>query len=171
MIDAPCGSMSWIPLLLKNISNEIEDFRYYGVDVVESIINASKLKYKHMSHLWQINVLDFTQQQLPSNYDLIFSRDALQHLPLIKVVDALKTFANTKDAKYLLVGSYLKSNENKNVSIGGYFPINLTKPPFNLDNYVEIFDEKTPGNKNLILYDIQNYLSKIDFDKIKSNLK
>ena len=171
IIDAPCGSMSWIPLLLKNITREIKDFKYYGVDVVESIINASKLRYKDMSHLWKIDVLDFTQQQLPLDYDLILSRDALQHLPLEKVIDALKIFSKTSGAKYLLVGSYLEEvDENRNIQTGDYFAINLMKQPFNLNEYVEIFNEQVPHKKYLILYDIQNYLSKIDFDLMKTKL-
>ena len=163
--------MSWIPLLLKNITREIKDFKYYGVDVVESIINASKLRYKDMSHLWEIDVLDFTQQQLPLDYDLILSRDALQHLPLEKVIDALKIFSRTSGAKYLLVGSYLEEvDENRNIKTGDYFAINLMKQPFNLNKYVEIFNEQVAHKKYLILYDIQNYLSKIDFDLMKTKL-
>ncbi len=39
---------------------------------------------------------------VPSGYDLILCRDALQHLPLLSVVDALENFARS-DARYLLV--------------------------------------------------------------------
>jgi hypothetical protein len=43
-----------------------------------------------------------TQVPVPSGYDLILCRDALQHLPLLSVVDALENFARS-DARYLLV--------------------------------------------------------------------
>jgi hypothetical protein len=169
MIDAPCGSMAWIPLLLVNLTKENPKFRYYGVDVVESIVNISKKKYANYSN-WQMNVLDFTQQSLPPNYDLIFTRDALQHLPLVKVADALKQFSRTEEARYLLAGSYVKTGRNSNINIGNYFAVDLRKPPFGLDQTVEIFDEKVPDSKHLVLYDIKNYLSKVNFDLIYSNI-
>jgi hypothetical protein len=112
----------------------------------------------------------FTQQKLPSSYDLILTRDALQHLPLVKVADALKQFSRTGKARYLLAGSYVKTGQNKNINIGDYFTVDLTKHPFGLNQTVEIFDEKVPDLKHLVLYDIKNYLSKVNFDLIYSNI-
>ena len=154
---------------MYNLTSEISDFQYYGVDVVESIIDASKLRYKNMSENWKIEVLDFTQQKLPDNYEMIFTRDSLMHLSYEKIFDALKAFARVKGARFLLAGSYLKNNVNKNIKIGNWFKINLLKPPFNLNKYIEIFEENDGKDKSLILYDIPNYLSKIDFDQIKAS--
>jgi hypothetical protein len=168
MLDAPCGSLAWMPLLLDNITNEIPDFRYHGVDVVESIIKLSRERYSNRK--WQLSLLDITSQDLPDNYDLIFSRDALQHLPLTKVVDALKIISKTSGSRYFLVGSYLKSGKNFNIKIGNYFPIDLKKYPFNLDKYIEIFDEETAHLKYLVLYDIQNYLKFVNYSLIYSNI-
>ena len=185
MIDAPCGSMVWMPYLLTNLSVKYDKkFRFYGVDIVESIINASIIHfanytdpnvslnstepkiYKNYSDQWKFSVLDFTSQNLPDNYELIFTRDALMHLPFKKIVGALRVFASVKGAKYLLAGSYVKSGyPNRNINIGEWFEIDLLKPPFNLKNYTELFNE-VHDNKHLILYDIPNYLSKIDFDKL-----
>jgi hypothetical protein len=170
MIDAPCGSMNWVNLILYNLTNEIRNFRYYGVDVVESIINASKIRYKNMTDHWKIEVLDFTTQDLPENYDLIFTRDALMHLPYEKTLDALNIFAKAKGAKYLLVGSFLSTKKNNYISIGSFYRINLLEHPFNLTGYVEIHNEHDDEGKSLILYDIPNYLSKIDFKGIKKSL-
>lgn len=63
----------------------------------------------------------------------------------------------------------MNSTSNKNIAIGDYYAINLKLPPFSLTQYVEIFHEN--DDKYLILYDIQNYLSKIDFDLMKNNVK
>lgn len=88
MIDAPCGAMVWMPSLLDNITQSIDTtFKYYGVDIVEKIINQSIIKYSNNNN-WKFSILDFTQQNLPDNYELIHTRDALQHLPLVKIVDA-----------------------------------------------------------------------------------
>ena len=56
-------------------------------------------------------------QPLPQGQDLIFSRDALQHLPLDY---AFSFLANVKrsGAKYLLVGSYVDGGANVNIRIG-----------------------------------------------------
>ena len=40
-------------------------------------------------------------------------------------------------------------------------------PPFNLNNFTEIFFENDLERKHLILYDIKNYLSKINFEQMK----
>jgi hypothetical protein len=166
MLDAPCGAMVWMPILLRRLSIETnQTFRYHGVDIVESVINASIEKFQNYSKEWQFSVLDFTQQELPANYDLIFSRDALQHLSYERIVGALRMFGSAKGARYLLVGSYMVA-KNRNIKVGDCFYINLTKPPFSLTQYVEIISENVPDSsvKHLILYDIPNYLSKVNFD-------
>jgi hypothetical protein len=44
--------------------------------------------------------------------------------------------------------------------------INLLGPPFNLNGYVELISEETRDKKHLVLYDIPNYLSRVDFDRM-----
>lgn len=84
-------------------------------------------------------------------------------------MNSLKAFSRVKGAKYLLVGSFLgKHGHNENIEIGQYFPINLINPPFNLKNYIRIYNENEP--KSLILYDIPNYLKNVNFDLIKNKL-
>ena len=88
MLDAPCGSFLWMPLMLRNVSEDFKSrgkrFRYHGVDVVESLITNAKQKYSNESD-WDFSVCDFSAEDLPNGYDLIFSRDALQHLSYEKV--------------------------------------------------------------------------------------
>lgn len=183
MVDAPCGAMKWMPLFLDDLSKNANrsqiaaqskaPFRYHGVDVVSSIIEASQKKYKHKYPEWKFSAIDFSRkdQPLPEGYDLIFSRDALQHLSLVKVVSALEQFSRVKSAKYLLIGSYtsIKEDGNKNIVIGDYFPINLLLPPFSLDKYVNIFDEKDEYGKHLILYKM-SYFRTINFEKMYADI-
>ena len=200
MLDAPCGSFHWMPLFLKNLTGDFKrrrgkQFRYHGVDAVEDLITAAKAKYSNESD-WDFSVCDFSSEDLPNGYDLIFSRDALQHLPfdkvllasvvirtiywnilnnylIFKVLDSLKAYSRVQGAKYLLVGSYLGIHgQNKYIRVGEYFRINLIDNPFNLNKYIRIYDEykTTYEPKSLILYDIPNYLSKIDFDLIKARM-
>lgn len=106
ILDAPCGAMAWMPLLLRNLTQQIANFKYHGIDVVESVIDSLKIKYNNETN-WLFSLHDVTKQPLPSNYDLITSRDALQHLPLDYCVDALKAYSHTIGARYLLIGSYI----------------------------------------------------------------
>jgi len=163
-----------MPELLKNLTSLNEDFKYHGLDMVEETISKSNEKYITKYKNWKFTLFDLKKGILPNDYDLIVSRsdlivsrDALQHLSLYYVYQMLKSFADVNNAKYLLVGSYLDDIQNKN-----NFLINLSKPPFNLDQYIEIFKEKNDDldQKYLILYDIPNYLSKVNFEKIKTDV-
>ena len=89
MLDAPCGSFLWMSIVMKNVTAEFrsrgEQFRYHGVDVVTDLINTVREKYANLSEDLEFSVCDFSRQDLPQNYDLIFSRDALMHLSYEKV--------------------------------------------------------------------------------------
>ena len=132
---------------------------------------SKKIKFLAADFTQSLLVADSTKNEIILSYELILSRDGFQHLPLSKTVDALASFSKVKGARYLLVSSYMKNNLNRNIRIGDYFPINLTIHPFNMTEYVSIFKEvnakKGDDQKYLLLYDIPNYLSKLDFDKIK----
>ena len=84
----------------------------------------------------------------------------------------MRAYSRVKGAKYLLVGSYLDNWKNNEIAVGSTFLINLIEAPFNLNQYVEIFKEEANDTvqKSLILYDIPNYLNKIDFQMLKFNL-
>jgi hypothetical protein len=167
-----------MPLLLKNLTETIPDFKYHGVDIVTTVIDSVKLKFASEKN-WKFEVLDFTSQSLPPGYELIYSRDALQHLPLLKVVDALEKFANAENARYLLVGSYLEIGigeiaskiNNKNIRTGDMFTINLTQAPFYLEKYEQKYKEGYDGwQKYLVLYDIPRYLKQIDFESMRKKI-
>lgn len=93
---------------------------------------------------------------LPTGYQLIWSRDSLQHLPM----HAAWMFLNNvkaSGAQYLLVGSYIVSKAgNVDISAGEYYPIDLLKPPFSLKpTPLEVLDEKTEDGKHLLLFDVR----------------
>jgi len=169
ILDAPCGAMAWMPELLKNLSKKNTNFKYHGVDVFEKGINNSKVKYNSEYPNWKFSVLDLTQHEIPPNYDLILSRDSLQHLPLVDCVKALKHFAKAKNSRYLLIGNYMTSKKNFNTNVGGGFQINTVLPPFNLKSYVASYRERYIDDqkfqKFLVLYEM-SYLRTIDYDKM-----
>jgi len=152
-IDAPCGhvAQSWMRHTLLSLRQQIPCFHYYGVDVASKIIDDN-IKSFGESHSWiKFLLVDLSSANasLPIGYDMIFSRDALQHLSFHNIAGVIRTFCRN-DAKYLLVGSYLKSaKENVNIETGGYFDIDLLRPPFSFPQPIEIFSE-TPLHPNVI---------------------
>ena len=174
MIDAPCGAMAWMPSVLRDIWDDIEGFQYLGVDIVQSVIMANIEHFKHQTSWMHFRTMDFSEQPLPGGYDLIFCRDALQHLPLLSGINALENFSKTK-ARYLLVGSYAtpKGNREIDINAGGnaYFDINLTEEPFFLTGYQQIFSEHTdilPSEleKHMLLYPM-HYLKAANFTEMR----
>jgi hypothetical protein len=57
--------------------------RYTGLDVVRSVVASNMERFSNESQ-WDFAVHDFTVK-VPPQADLIFCRDALQHLPIMAV--------------------------------------------------------------------------------------
>ena len=170
MADAPCGGMHWMPTLLRDLRGDFPDFSFLGVDIVRSVIEANQAKF--INETWmQFHVLDFTQTAIPDDVQLILCRDALQHLPLEKAIDALEMFSKSR-ARFLLVGSY-STNTNQRIDAGDYYDINLTLEPFSLAGYQHVYHEHTQEliaapEKHLLLYSI-SYLRGIDFPALQTS--
>lgn len=86
-------------------------------DIARQVIAANRLQYAAQLN-WRFEVLDVTAEQLPRGYDMVFSRDMLQHLECRRVVASLAHIAQS-GAKYLLVGSYDDVERNANITSGG----------------------------------------------------
>lgn len=107
---------------------------------------------------------------------MVHCRDALQHLPLEMVVEALRNFAKSH-ARLLVLGSYSAEDgaQNKKIVAGDYFSINLRQEPFALDKPLAVFNEQTnrrePGepDKYMLVYDVE-YLRSIDFDAMDARV-
>lgn len=129
-------------------------FRFHGTDVVCGLIDQHRVTFANMSGSWKFDCVDYSAQPLPRGYDLVYSRDSLQHVPLHA---ALMFLANVRasGAKLLLVGSYLTWNTpNVDIKAGEYYSIDLTKPPFNLGPPLEVINEKTPDGKHMLLFNV-----------------
>jgi hypothetical protein len=117
MLDSSCGSMAWMPLVLTNISSSQPAFKFMGTDVVDGLIKEHTSKFANNSN-WQFKCVDYAHEPLPSGYELVFSRDSLQHLPLDGAWMLLNNVRNS-GARYLLVGSYMDSEApNINIKVG-----------------------------------------------------
>ena len=129
--DAPCGAMVWTQQFLSDIRKAVPEFRYKGVDIVEHVVQANQATFSH-DPLTEITVGDMTEDPVPAGFDMIFSRDALQHLTYKQIHGALRRFAES-DANWTVIGHYPTSH---NVDLAGpgtnHFDINLEAAPFNL---------------------------------------
>lgn len=166
LLDAPCGAVSdsWTQTLLMKMRIELPCFRYHGVDVVSTVIEKNTKAFE--SYPWiSFTAADISSSaiRLPQNFDLILSRDALQHLPYSSIAGALNNYCKSK-AMYLLVGSYIDiTDKNKDLAEpGGCFEINLLVSPFNFPQPLEIFAEKAKESqrelfptKYLLLYSLE----------------
>jgi hypothetical protein len=176
LLDAPCGAVSnsWTRLALQRIRNDIPCFRYHGVDVAKSIVQRNIANFSNENPWATFSTVDLSTATLskssliPKGFDMILSRDALQHLPYRGIAGAFKAYCESKSS-YLLVTSYLDEGIYKNediASAGGTFTINLRSPPFSFEDPLDIYTEKgknLPGTqgdiyprKSLLVYKLNS---------------
>ena len=190
MIDAPCGAMVWQRSLLNQLLHNRRAFRYLGIDVVSSVIAANRHRFQNTSWSAKKNATRFNPDfriaferadlassswSVPRGYDLIFSRDALQHNKLADVWQILERFASS-DAKYVMLGSYPAGSlgctytrlpappsagvnathvttTNRDLpSTGDFFCVDLRQPPFRLTPMMDMA-EADSHRKHLYVFD------------------
>jgi hypothetical protein len=135
-----------------------------GVDVVENVVAQNNIELKPFQDWARFEFADLSSPstKLPPGFDLLLSRDALQHLSYKAIARALRTYCSS-GAKFILVGSYLHPGNNQLIAEGGTFPINLLLPPFSFPAPLEVFTEnlcyrEPPGDvgpytqKSLLFY-------------------
>lgn len=175
MLDIPCGGMVWQEVLLRQLGLAKRSLHYQGVDIVPSLIARHRHRYADWTNV-SFDVLDMTNSSVPRGHDLLFSRDALQHLRLEQAVATLRHWASS-DAKWLLVGSYPDARTNKQLSlraqaVGKSFDIDLRKRPFCLEpthDYLETRKLSTPTDrhqKHLYLYEMRHLRSRVEFTRM-----
>ena len=185
IIDAPCGALVWQEKLLPQLAGNFRGFRYLGLDVSSTVITRNRQRLSRL-HYASFELADLAEQPMPLGYELIFSRDALQHNTHANVWKILWRWAES-DAKWVLVGSYPNNNPwcmqgacasksatrpafcnmcgNHDISTGGYFSIDLARPPFGLHptrRYAEVADGE---EKHLYLYARASLLAQLRLRK------
>lgn len=152
VFDAGCGACMWTESLLQRAADGIPNFRYVGWDVSETAI--ARARSRMQDYPWaSFQVRDLTSFPIPEGFDMILSRDSLQHLSMADCVKVLQNFAQAK-AKIVVVGSYLPGY-NRDIQTGDCYDINLMKSPFGLWPK-EIISEHVPlehPQKHLLVFD------------------
>lgn len=122
VVDIGCGDWEFSRLI------DWKDTHYTGYDVVKSVIeNNCKMYSKPTISFVNEN---FLKADLPAA-DLLICKDVLQHLSNEEIVAFLPQL---KKFKHCLITNDIQSGIIQNIDtfIGGYRPLDLTKPPFNL---------------------------------------
>jgi len=162
MLDAPCGSLHWMRHVLTRLG---PSFNYIGGDVACPVVDQLSRQFANVSN-WRFYCMDMCHQPLPPGIDLVFTRDALQHMPYSYIFNFLHNVKKS-GARYLLVTSYIRHGNNTNINLGKCFMINLKQAPFNLrPEPLDMIDEESPTDmiknqdKFMLLYDV----STLQFD-------
>lgn len=146
MLDLPCGDFAWMPGALEQLP---PGFTYIGADISPGLIERNRARFPQR----RFEVLDVVTDRLPP-VELIFCRDALQHLPIPDIQRALENIS-ASGAQYLLTTTYLRYyglRNRRNIRPGRTRDRNLLLPPFNLADPLLLYSEQDPGHKFLGLW-------------------
>jgi SAM-dependent methyltransferase len=148
LLDLGCGDLNWMREL------ELPIDLYIGVDVVPDVVEANRVRYGGPRR--QFLVCDLVHDALPS-VDLVLCRDVLIHFPNEELSVALDAIVAT-GARYLLAGTFIDREENVQIELGEWRPLNLERPPLSLPpplmTIVETPDVPGFEDKRLGLWDL-----------------
>lgn len=146
-VDAPCGDFFWMQKL------DTSSIKYIGADIVEEIIHDNNTKF---SNKGEFRVLNLISDPLPDS-DMLMCRECLVHLNFEQIHDVIRNLKRSS-TKYLLATTYPDVVENIDIITGQWRPLDMTLPPFNFPEPVEIFNdsdtEKTKYSKKIAIWDI-----------------
>lgn len=127
VFDCPCGDFNWMKEIINKIPN------YIGGDVCKDLIENNKKKYNS-----KFVVFNLCEDKI-FDCDLLIIRDCLFHLSnedIFKVLENIKK----SNIKFILTTNFKRKN-NKDIVSGGWRPLSLCAPPFNLPKPIKILEE------------------------------
>ncbi len=132
LVDAGCGEPAWIPEVSEGVN------LYLGYDIVEDVAARQRQRFAARRNHCFLQA-DVVIHDLP-RADVILCRDTLTHLPPDAVLAALRRF-KASGSRYLLATTH-PLGRNGYTPPGGWQPMNLTAPPFNLPQPLLSIDER-----------------------------
>ena len=136
LVDAPCGDVNW----MRHIDLGMLD--YLGVDLSEECLAVARRALPGDRR--RFVRLDLLHESLPTS-DLVLCRDLLVHLSFR---DALGVLAHlvASGSRWLLTTTFPGRTENVDIATGGWRPLNLRLPPFDLPEPTEVLVEGCTEN-------------------------
>lgn len=145
ILDIPCGASSWI------LQAGLRFKRYIGGDFVPELVEERRRAVQKDTAV-RFEQLDIRSSVLGA-HDLIFVRDCLTHFCYEDVVAALQNLKRS-GSKYLMASHYAKLSKNNGVKSkdGMWHRLDLTPPPYNLPEPIEIVDDQPDKEKYMALW-------------------
>lgn len=140
LVDAACGDVNWF----SGISSDLR--LYLGFDIVPTLLEANRKKFKDRKNHFFADA-DIVADILPRG-DAILCRDCLTHMTSGDSKQALRNFKKS-GSTYLIATSHTMG-QNTEVKSGGWYPMNLTSPPFQLPAPVRVIDEEFAGTSKTL---------------------
>ena len=151
MVDIPCGDLTWIRELFPYFASN--GISYTGMDIVPTVIRQHQLDFPGKD----FELIDYVDEIPSTSAELLFNREALQHVNFYDVLLALHHFSLT-GAKYLLTTSYEmpeQFNDNMQLVDGATNTIiQLQKSPYCLRPVNAFEDGKSGGINRLKLFNL-----------------
>jgi len=140
VVDLGCGDWQFSKLL------DWTGIDYLGVDVVESVIEGNRKKYES-DHI-RFERVDLRAWN-PSDADLYLVKDVLQHWTGAEV----HAFLERMHGREMLITNSVTNRPYWDLARpGGFRPLDLRRPPFDLRARELLCYESTPGDVKLVLF-------------------
>lgn len=140
VVDVGCGDWSFSQHMNWN------GIRYFGYDAAAQVIERNQSKFATPTITFVQG--DASRLDLPKA-DLLICKDVLQHLPNEEIALFLTQLHKFKHCLITNDVDLTLSSDNRQISMGDYRTIDLTKPPFNI-----------PGTK-IVTYPAGNFIKQI----------
>ena len=151
VLDMPCGDFLWFYEIIKD-----KNIDYVGVDIVNELIEANKIKYQNKKFSF-INE-DIVNFDTNKKFDLILIRDLFIHIQNSDIKKIIQNIDNM-NFRYVALNSY-NNKVNDDVIVGKHRKINLLIEPFNLNQPLEYFKDYE-DDKFIFLYDKKNFIQNL----------
>jgi SAM-dependent methyltransferase len=132
VLDAGCGDFHW----MKEAA--LGSARYIGLEVVRELVEANRAAYGGPGREFVQG--DLVVDPLP-RVDVIVCRDVLPHLSSRDIRAAIENF-NRSRSRWLLTNTFVARPANADIETGGWRPLNLQAPPFELPSPSFLIDER-----------------------------
>ncbi len=120
MLDAPSGDYNWMRLV------ERSNVQYIGGEIVPELVEDNNARYANDNT--RFILCDILKDDLPA-VDLWMCRDVLFHFSYVDIFRTLRNLLRS-DITYLLTTDHPEQEENIDIRIGRFPPLNVLSEPF-----------------------------------------
>jgi len=121
LLDVPCGDLHW----MRHVA--LPGVHYIGADIVADLVAALRQEFA-ADPTREFRHLDLIADPLP-RVDVILCRDGLVHLPLPAIARAVRNIKASR-ATYLLTTTFPQHDDNRDIRLGEWRPLNFELAPF-----------------------------------------